>query len=375
MTESIAAPLDRSWTHTNPDGTSDERIHRRGTSRVRKQVERLTAAKPKAAKPLVVPDGPGTALADCPNVVELIGKIKSNEIIFKRMWSLMYPGQAGAKHTTIKANIRKFSGWNFGSAKDNEAQVAKVRTKTDKWTLPLLKRIADVLDLEHTGKKAELIDRLFDFLASPSARDGEIRKKPGQRKTTKKKKKAAAKKAAQPRAPSAYIVFCNAHRDEVREEQPDFKMTDVSRVLGFMWNELSDDEKAEWKAKAAKMPKKLPKSATGSKTKKRKAAATKKTTKKKAAAKKRKVEEEEDESEEDESESEDESSDDDVVMSKKGGKKDQVLKAVTAFIKEKEDLKMKDVKMHITNKFGESAMRKYKADIKQTVAEFFESSG
>lgn len=49
---------------------------------------------------------------------------------------------------------------------------------------------------------------------------------------------------------SGYILFSNEHRDAIRTESPDLKFTEVGKVLGKKWSGLSDDERAEWNAKA-----------------------------------------------------------------------------------------------------------------------------
>jgi len=51
---------------------------------------------------------------------------------------------------------------------------------------------------------------------------------------------------------SGYILFSNANRDSVKEDNPDLKFTDVGKRLGEMWGELSDKAKADWNAKAVK---------------------------------------------------------------------------------------------------------------------------
>lgn len=46
---------------------------------------------------------------------------------------------------------------------------------------------------------------------------------------------------------NAFIVFSNAHRDDVIAENPDASMTEVAKILGAMWRKLSDKEKAQYK--------------------------------------------------------------------------------------------------------------------------------
>lgn len=44
-----------------------------------------------------------------------------------------------------------------------------------------------------------------------------------------------------------FIAYCSSHRGEVKEKNPDMKMTDISKQLGKMWKELSDEEKAAYR--------------------------------------------------------------------------------------------------------------------------------
>ncbi len=49
---------------------------------------------------------------------------------------------------------------------------------------------------------------------------------------------------------SGYILFSNENRDGVKESTPDLKFTEVGKMLGQMWGELTDEEKGEWNQKA-----------------------------------------------------------------------------------------------------------------------------
>lgn len=68
-------------------------------------------------------------------------------------------------------------------------------------------------------------------------------------KTGKNEKKQ--KKEKDPNAPkrplSAYILFCNAKRSEIRSAHPDMDAKDVTREMGKMWRELSEQEQSKWK--------------------------------------------------------------------------------------------------------------------------------
>lgn len=68
--------------------------------------------------------------------------------------------------------------------------------------------------------------------------------KPIPAKPTKKPTKKSAKDSSVPKKPlTAYILFCNATRDEIKTENPDFKFVDITRELGSRWKGLTDDDK------------------------------------------------------------------------------------------------------------------------------------
>ena len=53
------------------------------------------------------------------------------------------------------------------------------------------------------------------------------------------------------RPSSAYMIWLNAHREEIKEKYPGISVTDVSKRAGEMWNKLEDKE--EWKEKATEL--------------------------------------------------------------------------------------------------------------------------
>jgi len=47
---------------------------------------------------------------------------------------------------------------------------------------------------------------------------------------------------------NAFMTFSNEHRQDVRDENPSLKMTEIASLLGQMWRDLSDDEKDEYRS-------------------------------------------------------------------------------------------------------------------------------
>jgi hypothetical protein len=63
----------------------------------------------------------------------------------------------------------------------------------------------------------------------------------------KAKKAKRAKKENEPKkALSNYMVFCMRNRSEVQANNPECKPTDVSKLLGGMWNKLTPDQKSKF---------------------------------------------------------------------------------------------------------------------------------
>jgi hypothetical protein len=75
-----------------------------------------------------------------------------------------------------------------------------------------------------------------------------------------KKKAAPAKAAAKvkkvkkegPKKASAYTMFCSDTRPSIVKKNADLTFGEVGKALGSAWGELSEKDKAAWKAKAEK---------------------------------------------------------------------------------------------------------------------------
>lgn len=65
-----------------------------------------------------------------------------------------------------------------------------------------------------------------------------------------------AKKEKDPNAPkrpsTAYFLYANTRRAAVKEEHPEWKVSDIAKHLGAEWKNLSDAQKAPFVAEAAK---------------------------------------------------------------------------------------------------------------------------
>jgi len=55
------------------------------------------------------------------------------------------------------------------------------------------------------------------------------------------------------RPATAFILFCNEHREQIRKENPDISMIEISRLLGKKWGVLSDEQKKVYSLEAEKL--------------------------------------------------------------------------------------------------------------------------
>ena len=55
------------------------------------------------------------------------------------------------------------------------------------------------------------------------------------------------------RPPNAFILYSQAMRSQVRQENPQMSNTEVSRLLGKMWKEVPSETKLHYKTEAARM--------------------------------------------------------------------------------------------------------------------------
>ncbi|KAH0785112.1 HMG box family protein [Histomonas meleagridis] len=55
------------------------------------------------------------------------------------------------------------------------------------------------------------------------------------------------------RPPNAFILYSQAMRSEVRQQNPSLSNIEISRILGKMWKEVPNDTKLQYKQQAAKL--------------------------------------------------------------------------------------------------------------------------
>ena len=112
------------------------------------------------------------------------------------------------------------------------------------------------MTLELVAQRVETLEKQMALLLAKNASDEPATKKPKKEKKEKKKSDSDDDKPKTKRT-SGYILYSNAHRDEVKEElcegETKAKNTDVMRKLAENWKALDDDGQAEWNAKAKEL--------------------------------------------------------------------------------------------------------------------------
>ena len=199
-------------THAHPPSAYGEQSR---PKRERKQVERLTIASPEKKK-FVIEQGAGSALGDIDNIAFRLEARTRKDKMLKSLHRLLF--RTAPKELTLKADIRKFSGFTYAADKKG-AERAKDEAKLKDWFNDALGDLGELLDLHapRSGTKDAKIKAILDFLEAPRQREGasslrekkskEVAKKKRKAERTakaKEKKKAKAAKVHHARSLSPY---------------------------------------------------------------------------------------------------------------------------------------------------------------------------
>jgi len=198
--------------------------------------------------------GKGKKLGDIAYISNQINKRTRKDEQLRSFHSLVL-GRVN-KETPIKENLREFSGVYYA---DKETDRAKYEAKLAKWPVAKIKDVLIFLGQETSGKRDELVDRMMDFIEKPSKATVEhqfspIKKrkasddvKPRKKRRTKVKDPDAPKRAL-----SAYMYYCNAHREEAKKNHPNEPVTVIASALAKMYKKATPDELKKFQKKAAK---------------------------------------------------------------------------------------------------------------------------
>jgi len=208
------------------------------------------------------------------SVEEIIASVNSEELqsqmkkaisdkIPKKVKSTSSPKEKKLKDEN--APKRPKSGYLFFAEKKRpeikEAQPDLKMTEVSKVIGELWKEVTPESKAKYVKKadkdKERYQEELKDYVRPSDEvlleQKGNQKKKRGKPSSADKKKRAKKPEGAPKGAKSAYMFFCAAKRDEVKESFPDYKMTEVSKELGRMWKEdfATEEEREEFVKQAA----------------------------------------------------------------------------------------------------------------------------
>lgn len=179
-------------------------------------------------------------------------KLKGDDDIIKSLHSVLF--SSVSKKLEGKKNIRLFNG--FADEKTKIEKLSKVTENKKKWTVQLLKDILGLFGMEKTGTRAELVEKMMDYLMSPTIIKEESSGTGPKKKTTKaastkaKAAKGTKRKATndgkapkKARAPTAYVLFSVDARIEIKEANPDATFGEIGALIGKKWSSIDEDEK------------------------------------------------------------------------------------------------------------------------------------
>jgi len=113
---------------------------------------------------------------------------------------------------------------------------------------------------EATAENDVWKEKMEEYKKTPEFAEFQIKKTAAnleQKKKDKKRKRRMPKdKNAPKKAPTAFFLYSAAVRDAVKLTMPENernKVTLITKKIGFMWREVSEEEKASWKAKGEKL--------------------------------------------------------------------------------------------------------------------------
>ena len=155
----------------------------------------------------------------------------------------------GVKGKSLKdAPKRNKSAYMFFCA-ENRAEVSKDFKKLGDISKELSRRWADVSEAER-----KVYDEMAaaDKLRYENEKLGMTAGKGGKKKSTSRKKgtKSPAKKK---RGPSAYMLFCSAHRNDIVDENGNkLPLGETTKRLAVMWKNCDEDTRARFTAEAEK---------------------------------------------------------------------------------------------------------------------------
>lgn len=199
-------------------------------SRERKKVQRLeysitTPSKEKHE----IPEGSGEKLGECPRIEFQIQKTKTDELKVLHRILFNRPGSGNE----IKKNLRRFCGFTFTR---DSPEYEKKKNNLDKITIPVLKHICEILDLERSGTKEDVIVRLLEFLLCP---------KPSGKKVPTSKKRVSGGKTEKHKQKSGKEKKISKKKEESSDEGEESEPEDEEEQNDEIDEKEQEDEEEE----------------------------------------------------------------------------------------------------------------------------------
>uniref|UniRef100_A0A1B6MIJ9 Protein DEK n=1 Tax=Graphocephala atropunctata TaxID=36148 RepID=A0A1B6MIJ9_9HEMI len=134
-------------------------------SRNRRETIRFKPVEQKEEhKVIQIPEGKGKALGEIPRVELGIQRAKVDDLKLLHRLCFGKPGKADI----LKKNIRKFKGYEFEEASDDyEKKKVTIEKGFKKVTVAHLKNICNIIDIEKSGTKDDILARILSFLTCP----------------------------------------------------------------------------------------------------------------------------------------------------------------------------------------------------------------
>jgi len=244
---------------TNADKalTVPKRMKPTESKRKVKAIQRFTeVTEPKEEKPIVIKKGKGKKFEDCPQVLHQINKRRRNDDTLKLVHQFLL-GRV-TKKVTLKENLKDFNGLVYDDDKDKERFLQKL----EKLHLRTLRDLAKFFGVDNDGERDVVAKAIVAFLEKPHALDVPVERKrkrsasPASRRSASPASRGTKRRKKDPNAPkrplSSYMLFCQAHREEVKKKYPGEGVVEIVKHLSKMWAKASDTEKKKFEAKAAK---------------------------------------------------------------------------------------------------------------------------
>ncbi|KAK7079269.1 hypothetical protein SK128_000954 [Halocaridina rubra] len=158
--------------------------------RDRKKVERFIQEEKKEELKF---DGRGSALSEIPFIDAMITNTHHDDLKLLHRIAFNRPG----KGPEIKKNLRQFNGFTF--TKDDKKFELKM-SNVERIVMPEIKRILNILGLEKSGHKREVVERLMDFMVNPKdtgKKPPKVKKPKGRGRPKKGEEKSKTESAAE----------------------------------------------------------------------------------------------------------------------------------------------------------------------------------